>query len=427
MKEQVKNRRIWKLCKEMILALLVGAFVGAICALFGRILIAIGTFRTIHYRYLLPFLPLAGVAIIWLYHRFSKLSLKGMTLVMETGQKKRDRIPLLLVPLVMVCTWITHLFGGSAGREGVAVQIGGTLSHWLGRRMHLEDNGRVMLIVGMAAGFGGLFQTPLAAVFFAMEVIVFGFMDYEALLPAMVASFTASYTSHSLGLEKFAVSLGTEVATLNLELLLRLVVLGIAFGFVGGGFAFALGRAKQFIVRKVENPYYRIGVLAIPLAILLFLLWGGRYAGLGTNLIDSCFAVTGMDGNVTLGADVMAWDWICKFLLTIGTLAIGFQGGEVTPLFSIGATLGFVLGPVLGVPAVLAAALGYAAVFGSATNTLIAPILIGVEVFGPEYTILFAVVCIVAYGVNGNLSIYGAQANAYKILSPNSQKLGKDL
>ena len=154
--------------KYVILAVLVGICVGIVDTIFGRGLLAISDFRGQYYRYLLPILPVAGLAIVWMYQRFSSLSLKGMTLVFEVGQKKREEIPLALVPLVMIGTWITHLFGGSAGREGVAVQIGATLSHETGRRLHIKETKPVMLITGMAAGFGGLFQTPLAAVFFAM-------------------------------------------------------------------------------------------------------------------------------------------------------------------------------------------------------------------------------------------------------------------
>ena len=193
--------------KYAFLALIVGICVGIVDTIFGRGLLAISAFRTAHYQYLLPFLPLAGLLIIWLYQHFSSLSLKGMSLIFETGQKKREEIPLALVPLVIICTWITHLFGGSAGREGVAVQIGATISHEAGRRLHIKEKTPVMLITGMAAGFGGLFQTPLAAVFFAMEVIVAGYMEYDALLPALIAAYTASTTSHMLGLEKFAVNI----------------------------------------------------------------------------------------------------------------------------------------------------------------------------------------------------------------------------
>ena len=193
-------------------ALFLGIAIGAIDAVFGRVLLFITDFRSAHVVVLLPFLPLAGLGIVWLYRHFNETAAKGMTLVMEAGQGKRESIPLALIPLVMAGTWITHLFGGSAGREGVAVQIGATLSHAFARRFHFPDNGRIVLIAGMAAGFGGLFQTPFAAVFFAMEVVVSGSMAYSALLPAAIASFTASATSHALGLEKFSVLLSQTLS-----------------------------------------------------------------------------------------------------------------------------------------------------------------------------------------------------------------------
>lgn len=390
--------------KYVLLAILTGVLVGIIDAVFGRGLLAISDFRTDHYRYLIPFLPLAGLLITWLYHHFSETSLKGMTLVFETGQKKREDIPLILIPLVMFGTWITHLFGGSAGREGVAVQIGAVLSHALGRRFHLPKDSRVMLITGMAAGFGGLFQTPLAAVFFSMEVIVAGKIQYEALLPALIASYTAAYTSHTLGLEKFYVPLTDTLEISDGSMAVRLVILGIIFGLAGRLFSFLLANSKKFLGEKVKNPYLRIGVISIPLALVLFLLYHGRYSGLGTNLISAAFS----DGMI------YSHDWILKLLLTVLTLAIGFQGGEVTPLFSIGASLGIVLGGILSISPVHCAALGYAAVFAGATNTLLAPVLIGLEVFGPNDMVPFLIVCIFAYLVNGNKSIYGAQEVIFK-------------
>ena len=397
-KQQIYEKAILTI-KYIILAIIIGVVVGIVDTVFGRGLIAISDFRTANYKYLIPFLPVAGLLITWLYLRFSKLSLKGMTLVVEVGQEKRDSIPLALVPLVMVGTWITHLFGGSAGREGVAVQIGATLSHYLGRKMKTPDNSKVMLITGMAAGFGGLFQTPLAATFFAMEVIVAGYMDYQALLPAIIGAFVASFTSHSLGLEKFAVELKSTVDLSNMKIVAIVIILGLAFGIVGRLFSKLLQILKKFMVEKFVNHYVRIGVISIPLAIILISLWQGRYSGLGTNLISSVFS----------GGEVYGIDWILKLLLTVLTLSIGFQGGEVTPLFSIGATLGMVLGGLLGISPVLCGALGYAAVFGSATNTLIAPIMLGIEVFGGSNMLLFVVVCSITYIVNGNKSIYGAQ------------------
>ena len=390
---KIKNISIY-----VLLAVVVGIIVGAIDALFGRILLFITDFRTEHYKILLPFLPIAGLLITYMYNKCSKESLKGMSLVLETTQEKREGIPKALIPLVMICTWITHLFGGSAGREGVAVQIGATLSHNISKKLNLPNNGKVMAIVGMSAGFGGLFQTPLAALFFSIEVITVGVLEYEALLPAFVGAYVASTTSHLLGLEKFFVNINDTIP-IDEKAVVKIIILGIAFGLAGKAFSYSLSKLKVFMGNKFKNPYVRIGVVSIPLAVLLFIVLGGRYCGLGTNIINNCFN----DGTV------YSYDFILKIAFTVITLSIGFQGGEVTPLFAIGASLGYVLGGVMGLNPVVTASLGYAAVFGSATNTLIAPMLIGLEVFGSQNMTMFVVVCIIAYVLNGNKSIYSAQ------------------
>lgn len=390
---KIKNISIY-----VLLAVVVGIIVGAIDALFGRVLLFITDFRTEHYKMLLPFLPIAGLLITYMYNKCSKESLKGMSLVLETTQEKREGIPKALIPLVMIGTWITHLFGGSAGREGVAVQIGATLSHNISKKLNLPNNGKVMAIVGMSAGFGGLFQTPLAALFFAIEVITVGVLEYEALLPAFVGAYVASTTSHLLGLEKFFVNINDTIP-IDEKAVVKIIILGIAFGLAGKAFSYSLSKLKAFMGNKFKNPYVRIGVVSIPLAILLFIVLGGRYCGLGTNIINNCFN----DGTV------YSYDFILKIAFTVITLSIGFQGGEVTPLFAIGASLGYVLGGVMGLNPVVTASLGYVAVFGSATNTLIAPMLIGLEVFGSQNMTMFVVVCIIAYVLNGNKSIYSAQ------------------
>lgn len=386
------------LIKNIFLAVFVGPVVGVLDAFFGRILIAVSAFREAHTLILVPFLPLAGIAITYMYYRYNRLSLRGMTLVFETGQNKRDRIPKALIPLAMIGTWVTHLFGGSAGREGVAVQIGATVSHTIARKLKMPENGRIMLITGMAAGFAGLFQTPLTAAFFAIEVITAGVLDYEALLPALIASFLASKTSSLLGLERFSVNIGSTL-DLNGRTAVKVIILGIAFGLTGWFFSFALSKAKKMMADKLENPYLRIGIVSVPLAVFLLAASAGRYCGLGTDLINRCFQ----------GCGINDYDWILKLIFTVLTLSIGFQGGEVTPLFAIGSTLGYVLGTLMGLPPVVTAALGYAAVFGSATNTLVAPVLIGMEVFGTRNALIFVPVCTLAYILNGNCSIYAAQ------------------
>lgn len=387
-----------ELIKYGVLALIIGIIVGIIDTIFGKGLILVGEIGNNYFWYLVPFLPIAGLLITWLYRHFNELSLKGMTLVFETGQQKRDAIPLALIPLVMICTWITHLFGGSAGREGVAVQIGATLSHYFSRYFHFPKNGKVLLITGMAAGFGGLFQTPLAALFFAIEVMIVGEMDYEALFPALIGAFSASYTSHFLGLEKFSVKITQTINTNDFKNIFLMIILGILFGLAGRLFSLSLAKLKEIFKKKFENPYKRIGFISI-LLVLGLMLFQGRYSGLGTNLIDLSFH----QGTIQI------YDWLLKLVFTIITLTIGFQGGEVTPLFSIGASLGIVLALIFHLPIELCAALGYVAVFASATNTLIAPMMISIEVFGGNNMMLFIIVCIFAYLVNGNQSIYGAQ------------------
>ena len=321
-----------------------------------------------------------------------------MNLVFEVAQGKSETITKRLIPLVMLTTWLTHLFGGSAGREGVAVQIGATVGHQLDQRLETKEHSRLFLVAGMAAGFAGLFQTPLAATCFALEVLVVGRLELSSLLPALLAALTASFTSHHLGLEKFS-----HLVELDLQLtpilVAQLLLLGLAFGLCGRLFASLLAKGKAWANRQWSSPYKRIAILGLVASLLLLVVGQGRYAGLGTNLIEAAFQ----------GQRIEMWDWILKLLLTVLTLAAGFQGGEVTPLFAMGASLGVCLGTFFGLPLQLTAALGYASVFGAATRTLFAPMLIGAEVFGASNLPYFFIVCLVAFSCNPKKSIYSLQ------------------
>lgn len=378
-------------------AVLIGALAGLINALFGHVLLLITDFRTEHVFLLVPFLGIIGMIIVWCYQKYGGQSNKGMTLIFETGHEINEVIPLRLIPFSIISTWLTHLFGGSAGREGVAIQIGGTIANGIGRHIKIQNCKKILLIAGMAAGFGGLFRTPIAATFFAIEVLAVGVLELDAILPALAASYTASYVSGLLGLEKFTVDLTDEI-TFSGTLVLQLIVIGTAFGIIGGTFSMCLHKTKQILSKRFENPILKIFIIGLVISGLLLVCWGGRYSGLGTNLISMSFS-----------GGIYSWDFALKFLFTVLTLAAGFQGGEVTPLFSIGASLGVVLASLLGLPPAFAAALGYAAVFGSATNTLIAPVIIGAEVFGYGYFPYFVIACSLAYVCNGNLSIYPIQ------------------
>ena len=369
-------------------AVFLGVIVGLIDAIFGRVLIGLSEYRDQHIFYLVPALPLAGLLIVYLYQKLAGKAAQGMGLIFKVGH----------IPLVTVTTWLTHLFGGSAGREGVAVQLGATVSHAFSRYFKLPNASRIFLTMGMAAGFGGLFQTPIAATFFALEVLTLGQLSLPILVPTLIASFVASTTSHLLGLEKFSHFVADGLA-INLETFIKLALLGLAFGLAGNLFAYLLSLAKKKVATILPNPYYRVLLGSIVLTALLLILWKGRYTGLGTNVI--ALSVN--------GGTIYSWDWILKLLLTVFTLSLGFQGGEVTPLFAIGASLGAVLAPVLGLPIPLVAGLGYLSVFGSSTNTLLAPIFIGVEVFGPANVLPYVIVMAFAYLINHKTSIYGQQ------------------
>lgn len=385
-----------------VLSILMGLVIGTIDTIFGRTLIFLSEVRTLHSLYLIPFLAFAGLVIVFLYQKYGGKSSKGMTLIFEVGHGVENHIPKRLILLVIVTTWLTHLFGGSAGREGVAVQLGATVSHWFCKKFSIPNTSKVFLVTGMAAGFAGLFQTPLAAVLFAMEVLVVGNLQLTALYPAMIASLVAAWTSHALGLEKFMQPISAHLG-LSPILVIKLVLLGVLFGLCGNLFAYALSWSKKKAAIIFPNPYKRIVVMGIFLSIVFLLLDKGRYSGLGTNLIAASFA----------GQPVYVYDWLFKLLLTVLTLSAGFQGGEVTPLFAIGTSLGVLLASLFGLPVGLVAALGYAAVFGSATSTFLGPILIGCEVFGFTNFPYFFIVCAVAFSLHRQHSIYGAQKIRY--------------
>ena len=229
--------------------------VGLIDAVFGRVLIGLSEFRDHHLFYLVPALPLAGLLIVYLYQKFAGKAAQGMGLIFKVGHNEEDQVPLRLIPLVTVTTWLTHLFGGSAGREGVAVQLGATVSHAFSRYFKLPNASRIFLIMGMAAGFGGLFQTPIAATFFALEVLTLGQLSLPILVPTLIASFMASTTSHLLGLEKFS-HFVSESLTIDLETFMKLALLGLAFGIAGNLFAYLLSLAKKKVASLLPNPYY---------------------------------------------------------------------------------------------------------------------------------------------------------------------------
>ena len=410
----------------VVIGITFGAVIGALTACFGDISDRLSAIRDANPLYFIPALALGGAAITFAYKKWGRWTERGMDQVFAVGLNKETDFPLVAIPMAAVSTWLTQLFGGSAGREGAAMQIGSALSYNISKKLPFENAAHVMLVTGLAAGFAGIFQAPMAATAFALEVLLVGHLELGALLPAAAAAFIACKVSSMLGFHKFSVDLSalldasgfsasifTNEGALDGKFLVKLALMGILFGIVGGGFAKLLGVSQNYFAKKFPNTIKRIAIMGAGLSVLLLVFFQGRYAGLGTNLLDMCFGVNA--DLIGEAAGIAGYDWILKFALTILTLSAGFIGGVVTPLFAIGATFGIFVAGMFGVPLPLAAALGFAAVFASASNTLWAPILIAGEIFGFNCLPAFFIVCTMAYMCNGGQSIYKQKKIRIKI------------
>lgn len=391
-----------KYLKITLLCIPAGVVVGVLCFVFTKGLRLVNGLRINNPYIFIPLLFAAGLLVVYLFEKCNvkdnnDLSIKkGMHLVFDSGHKKIEKIPLRLIAIVSISTWITNLCGGSCGREGVAVQIGAAISNNFNRTS--KENAEIFTIAGMGAGFAAMFQTPLAGIAFALEVLTIRKIKYHAIVPTIIESFVAYYVAKLLHMQRDTYVV--KIQEIELLVILKVVVVAIIFGFCGLAFSRMLEWGKFFYNKKVKNKYIGIAVSGIILSILFMTLHMGRYSGTGANLIDLCFE------NNNLTAMIYNYDFIFKFILTALTLAVGFQGGEVTPLFTIGATLGYVIGIHIGIDPSLLASLGFISVFAAATNTFLCPILIGVEVFGMHNILFYVISVFVAYVLNFDRSIY---------------------
>lgn len=381
-----------------VTSVLIGLYVGVVTALFGLGLLHLNEFRNAHLYYLVPFLGFAGFVIMAINMQFGGKAQRGMGLIFDVGLGKEEKIPLRMVFLTIFSTWMTHLFGGSAGREGVAVQIGATISMQFAELRPRGTKYHVIVTCGMAAGFAGLFGTPIAATFFALEVLVVGSVYYEALVPALIAAYVSSFTARVIGLPAMLMPIG-DVPTMDARFMVITIFVGLIFGVVGWLFSWLLNHLRLYFAIFIHDPRLRIFIIGCLLAVIFIFAGKGRYSGLSDEIFTAAFT----------GGDIYFYDWFLKLVLTAITLAAGFQGGELTPLFVVGATLGAFLGAQMGLPVALFAAMGCVAVFGSATKTMFAPIFIGAEVFSAQAIPFFTLVAITAFFISGRYGIYPAQ------------------
>lgn len=398
------GNRIWRdtsnLLKWLILAVFTGLTVGAVSSIFAKALKAVTTLRAENTQIFL-LLPAAGLCIVFLYQKFGRDD-GGTNQVLSTI-RSQDDVPLRSAPLIFVSTLLTHLTGGSAGREGAAIQLGGSIGNQLGAWLKLDEEDRhVIVMCGMSAAFSAVFGTPMAAAVFSMEVVSVGVMYYAALLPCVISSLVAAKFAAGYGIhpESFHV---TGIPELTAAAGLKMLLVAIGCGIVSILFCVALKGMGAFYARFLKNPYLRIAAASAAIILITVLLQTKDYMGAGNELI-------------TLAVEkgqARPLDFLWKLILTAITMKAGFRGGEIVPSFCIGATFGCIMGQLVGLSPSLCAASGMAALFCGVTNCPITSVLIAFELFGFEGVSFYLIAVSISYAVSGYYSLYKDQTIVY--------------
>ena len=390
------------LAKWILLSVVVGSLCGVVGAVFHlSVHYAAETRGT--YPWLLWCLPLVGLAIVGFYKLMGTEGM-GTNDIIDAVHKDK-RLPIRLVPSIFLGTMLTHLCGGSAGREGAALQIGGTIGQRVGRLLRLDDQDlRVATLSGMAACFSALFGTPLTAVIFAVMGISIGTMYHTALLPCLMSALAAFGVSLALGVEptRFTVT-SPEIVV---GTFLRVLLLSVLFALVSILFCKFIHGTERWMQRWIPNPWVRVVAGGLAIVALTYLVGTRDYNGAGMEIITAA---------VERGTAHPA-AFLLKLLFTAVTLAAGFKGGEVVPSFFVGATLGCVAAPLLGLPAGFGAALGLVSVFCGVTNSPVASVFLSVELFGSEGIWYFALACGISYMLSGYSGLYSSQTILYSKL-----------
>ncbi|MCI1654596.1 MAG: chloride channel protein [Lachnospiraceae bacterium] len=386
--------------KWILLAVTVGTILGFVGTAFFLLMTKATALRLAH-PWLLYFLPAGGLLIAWLYHVMRDDKDAGTNLVLSAVHSD-EKLPPQMAPLIFICTLITHLFGGSAGREGAALQIGGSIANTIGELVHLDEKDRNLLIMcGMSAGFSAIFGTPMAATVFAIEVISVGIMQYAALVPCAISALLAhGIASHFL--DQTIPLTVTQVPSFTVTTALYTALMAVICGIVSIIFCILLHESEALYKRIFPNVYLRIAAGGC-VVIALTLLFGTRdYNGISLQLLARCFAGTAVPGAFAL-----------KLILTVATLGSGYKGGEIVPSMIIGAALGSTFAGVLGLSPSLCAAVGLGSMFCAVTNCPIASLLICFELFGIQGLPYYLLAIALSYALSGYYGLYSSQKIAY--------------
>jgi len=383
--------------KWLLIAGTVGILSGSASALFLTSLNLVTETR-IQHPWLLWLLPAGGALVSLLYLKIGKDSGRGNNLIIEQIHSGNGAVPLRMAPLVFFGTLTTHLFGGSAGREGTAVQMGGSLSEWVGKLFKLQPADRkIILMCGISSGFGAVFGTPLAGTIFSLEVLAIGVISYEALLPCFIASYVGHLVTTAWGVSHIHYSIGI-VPALEWLLLVKIVAASVLFGLAALLFTQLTRWLKLLFSKRITNPVFKSVIGGFIIIALVYVFGTREYLGLGIPLIQQSFQEA-----------VSPLVFLLKTLFTAITLGSGFQGGEVTPLFVIGSTLGSALAGLLAMPIPLLTAIGFVSVFSGAAKTPIACFIMGIELFGSEAAVYLFIGCVISFLCSGRIGIYEAQ------------------
>lgn len=406
MNDQIKHKMQHNLkraitsVKWIIFAILVGIIVGLCGTVFYFGMSLVTVVRTQN-PWLIFFLPIGGLAIVALYHMLHDEKDTGTNLVLSAIHSD-DELPFRMAPLIFISTLITHLLGGSAGREGAALQMGGSLGNTLGKLFHFDEKDKhVMIMCGMSAAFSALFGTPMAAAIFPMEVVSVGVMYYAALVPCVISSLIAHGIAYSFGVsnEMFLI---TDIPAFSVGNSVRISILAVLCALVSILFCVALHESEHLYKKFFQNPYLRVFVGGCIVLFLTLLVGNQNYNGTGINIIAQC-----IDGSVRPEA------FLLKIIFTACTLGAGYKGGEIVPSFFIGAAFGCLFGLAFGFSPTLCTAVGMTAVFCGVTNCPISSLLISFELFGYDGMPYFLLSVALSYMLSGYFGLYRSQKIIY--------------